>query len=297
MRFGDVGLRLVFGAVAAVLLGVSVFLSKSGSTDSIWRVAAGLNPGAKLPGIRPPFNRPDVNPFALYGSPLGIFFSGLCNQSGNTAEHMGMPSAETVLFQTFIGNVLDSIYRGMAPSVHTHASATGASNGVGVRAEAKIAARLVSERLERAYLLDPTNPQAFVAIETAMVDSDNPKSRSAGIELAKHALASYRVDSGYWPEQCLQACQTLVILWNAVGQPKGGFLVALDKRVHSLLEKGDEQKQKLEARGLWQKRRPYQRAAWDENIRYIRNLSTLIHKAVEDQQKDTKKTTVHALSF
>lgn len=278
--------KVIALAIAGILLGGNALLSVSSSADSLWAVSAGLDPGKPVPA-RPPLHFADVNPFALFGSPVGILLGGLYNQSSNTAEHMGMPMLDSVPFQTPLGNTLNDIYRGTAPSVHIHAShaISGKNIGIGARAEAIVAKRMVSTRLQRAYLLDPTNRQAFVSIETSLADSENPNTRAAAVHLAKHALSKYRTESGYWPEQCLSACQTLVDLWNAVGQPRGQYLVALDDKVREFLDRGRAQQQNLERLGIWQKRRPWMRALWDERIRYTTNLSNMIHAAVLRQEK------------
>jgi hypothetical protein len=289
MSAGGKGCSWLPVVIAAILLLANGAIVASGRIERIWSSTLRPGPGSEDP-FPLPFEKPSINPFAIYGSPLGQFLGGLYVQAGDSAEHLGLPAKDTVPFQTRMGQRLGGMYLSMLPTKHEHVGDMQASSGE--RLQAVMARTMVAERLRKAYMLDPTNLQAIITAQGTIASPGTPEAQEKAISLFRHSLSKLRVNSGYWPEHCLIACQVLVQLWNVIGQPMGDDLVQLNRDVHALLEKAREQKQRLIEKGLWETRRTYQRNRYDTEEIYTGNLAKLLDQAVkesEESKKDTQK--------
>lgn len=248
-------------AVGGLLLLVLVLATRmvAGSRDAV----------ISLPGIASnPVPHIPVNPFAIYGSPLGKSISAMMIDEADVLHHAGLENEFAPDdYLLFTARGLAWMHAGLIPEEDAPLPSSTLDSIVAARSNRNRA-------VFAAYLLDPAN---FAAMEI-LTDWENirwPKNMVARVpefvewkerygsvapaalarEIALFSLAHYDTKSGYWPEQTLAAARTLQTLFVQdafLGNPVNKAAMAAE--IRRLVGDANRQRKRLEELGLWQRR-------------------------------------------
>jgi hypothetical protein len=109
--------------IAAIAWGAVAVVGANGEAREFWFRAAFVDPKWDIP-VRsvPPFPAPEWNPFALYGSGIGVTLCGLVANGADRAEHLGAISKPEMPFVTRPARWTWQLEKDLQPKFHLHAS-------------------------------------------------------------------------------------------------------------------------------------------------------------------------------
>lgn len=219
-----------------------------------------------------------VNPFGLYGSPLGKTISAMMIDKADVMHHSGLESAfDPDSYMLTPAKALAWTHDSLIPSIrhHHHHDEQFHECHEAYPAESIATARARRNRaVFAAYILDPANYAAM----TLVTDWENirwPKTMVAHVpefstwrdkygectpaalarQIAQYSMAHYDTISGYWPEQTIYAALTLKTIFiqdSFMGKKIEKEPLAED--VFRLIGNADRQRARLMDLGLWQRR-------------------------------------------